>query len=140
MGTYNDKFSSDYLPEDLLRECVVALPRVLLALLGDAELTAMYGWGAKIHSDLTYQPMRVWTTWLESFIEDSLEHRIIVPGQSDFLFSIPEERLHIVICHESDIHVNGTDDLLIQRFLQTPPFSNVKFHSRDDGVAEKLFR
>jgi hypothetical protein len=77
--------------------------------------------------------MKVETTWLEQFIENTLEHKIVVPGQSDLIFSTPGESLHIVICHEGDIHVNGSDDALMRRFMQAPPFSDVQFRSREEN-------
>ena len=81
--------------------------------------------------------MRVFTETLEYFIADSLDQRIVVAGESDFLFTVPENRLSLMFCHESDIHLNGEDDELIRQFLASEPFSQMQFHSREEMQRSK---
>lgn len=108
---------------DLLR----ALPTTLANLLGSEIVEAMYGWGANLHIDLCWKPMGVGTAWLDRFIRESLNPTIIVPGGSDFIFTVRGGALEIRFCHESDLHVSGTDQELISRFIAMAPFSEVEF-------------
>lgn len=72
------------------------------------------------------------TRWLQYLIEDSIDQRIVVPGESDFLFEIPDKRLEVKFCHESDIHLDGSDDELLQKFMTTEPFSQMHWHTREE--------
>src|SRR5689334_10971036 len=119
------KYSSEYLPKDKLHSALLALPGVLQVLLGEHPIIASDGWSAKIHSDLYYKPMREDTLWLQYIIEDSIEQRIVIPGESDFRFEVPENRLDLLFCHDSDIHLDGADDELLQRFMQSDPFAQL---------------
>ena len=124
-----DKFYSDILTADRLRLAMMAAPGVFLRLLGDCFVTCHYGFGTEIHPDLQYVPMSVGTRWIDRFITDSLRRGIVVPGHSDFLFTTPGDRLEVLFCHESDIHVNGKEDDLIAQFIAAQPFSDLHFRS-----------
>ena len=104
-----------------------ALPTLLNQLLGNCLVKAMYGWGCNLHMDLCYVPMTVGTQWIERFIRESLEQRIVVPANSDFYIELPEERLEILFCHEGDIHVCGPDEDLCNKVLSAVPFSGLPF-------------
>ena len=82
--------------------------------------------------DLCYLPMSVHTNWMMQFLEQSVEQRIVVPGRNDFWFIVPEERLHVMFCHERDIHLNGSDDELLRQFMATEPFSRFKWFTREE--------
>jgi hypothetical protein len=132
MPNKSAKFSSDYLSKEQMHAAILALPGVLQTLLGEHKIIASYGWGTNIHVDLTYKPMREDTRWIQYLIEDSIEHGIVLPGGSDFLFEVPEGRLELLFCHESDIHLDGSDDELLQRFMATEPFSGYHWSTRED--------
>ena len=132
MPTKAAKFSTDYLPKEQMRVALLALPEVLTSLLGEHKIIASYGWAAKIHPDLMYKPMGADTRWIQYLIEDSIEQRIILPGESDFHFEVPEDRLKITFCHESDIHVNGSDDELLRRLMSADPFSMFHWNTREE--------
>jgi hypothetical protein len=118
---------SPQLTDAQILELLRALPTTLTDLLGSERVEAMYGWGANLHIDLCWKPMEVGTAWLDRFIRESLNPSIIVPGQSDFIFTVRGGALEIRFCHESDVHVSGTDSELICRFITTPPFSDLEF-------------
>jgi hypothetical protein len=122
----NERLSSQ-LTEARILELLRALPTTLASLLGSEIVEAMYGWGADLHIDLCWKPMEVGTAWLDRFIRESLDPAIVVPGEADFIFTVRAGALKIRFCHESDLHVSGTDQELISRFLSHPPFSEVEF-------------
>jgi hypothetical protein len=117
---------SEVLSADELRDAIEVLPEVLGALLGDGIITATYGWGCNLHPDLCYLPMKVGTRWLERFVRDSLKQQIVVPGESDFWFSVPDKRLDLVFCHEGHIHVGGVDSELQAKLLEVEQFGLLK--------------
>jgi hypothetical protein len=126
------KYSSDYLPQEQMRAALLALPGVLQQLLEEHPLIASYGWAANIHGDLCYKPMREHTRSIQYLIEDSIEQRIVIPGESDFRLEVPEGRLVLLFCHESDIHLDGADDELLQQFMATEPLSQMRWHTREE--------
>ena len=115
-----------------MHEALLALPGVLVSLLGEQKLIASYGWAAKIHGDLMYKPMREDTRWVQYLIEDSIEQKIVSPGESDFRFQVPEDRMDLTFCHESDIHLDGSDDELLHRFMTCEPYSRFHWNTRAD--------
>ena len=124
------KFSTEYLPKEQMLSALLALPRVLRHLLGEHPVVAMYGHAAKIHTALRWQPMNASTCSLQYLIEDSIEQRIVIPGQSDFLFDVPEERLNVKFCHECDIHLDGSDDELLREFMNNAPYVHMHWHTQ----------
>jgi hypothetical protein len=115
-----------------------SLPGVLKDLLGDTLVSAMYGWGCNLHTDLCYVPMRVGTRWVDRFIRDSLEQHIFVPANSDLYFEIPAERLELLFCHEGDIHISGPDDELRDRLFASPAFFATSFTKRRREVQRNV--
>jgi hypothetical protein len=115
------------LQPERLQSVLESLPMILQDLLGDCLVTAMYGWGCNLHSDLCYVPMRVRTRWVDRFIKDSLEQRIFVPAESDLSFELPDERMRLLFCHEGDIHISGSDDELREKLLASVPFRELSF-------------
>jgi hypothetical protein len=95
------------------------LPDLLWSLAGDCILTAEYGTECNIHNDLQYVPMQVGIRWVDRFLAESREHGIFVPAKSDLSITTPNGGLTILLCHESDIHVTGTDETLIERACQS---------------------
>jgi hypothetical protein len=126
------KFSSEYLPQEQIHAALLALPIVLQSLVGEHRVIAMYGCSSNLHGALLYQPMGSDTRWLEGLIEDSIDQRIIEPGSSDFLFEVPEKRLELLFCHESDIHLDGADDGLLQKFMASEPYNEMRWYTKEE--------
>jgi hypothetical protein len=126
------KFSSGYLPKEQMHSALMALPEALQSLLGDHKIIAMYGWASKIHGSLLWQPMEDDTGRLKYLIEDSIEQRIVIPGESDFIFEVPDKRLQVTFCHESDIHLNGSDDVLLKQFMTTKPYLEMRWYTQEE--------
>jgi hypothetical protein len=137
MPESNYKFYSDILTTEQMQQALDSLPEVFRNLLGDCLVTAFYGFGTEIHADLQYVPMRVSTRWIDRFINDSLKQKIIIPGNCDFSFTTPDEKLEVLFCHEGDIHLNGNDDALIQKFMSAQPFSNFHLQSKAERAKVK---
>jgi hypothetical protein len=132
MPNASARFSSDYLPKEQMHAALKALPVVLHNLLGEHKIVAMYGWATNLHHSLYWQPMEDDTRWLQYLIDDSIDQRIVIPGESDFIFEVPVKRLEVTFCHESDIHLDGSDDALLKRFMATEPFSQVRWYTREE--------
>ena len=45
---------------------------------------------------------------------------------------VPENRLNVTFCHESDIHLDGTDEELLQHFMSTVPYSSFHWNTREE--------
>jgi hypothetical protein len=126
------RYSSEYLSKEQMRSALLSLAGAFRDLLGEHEIVAMYGWATKIHDDLHWQPMKDDTRWLQHLIEESIDQRIVIPGESDFLFEVPEKRLELKFCHESDIHLDGSDDELLHQFMNTEPFSRMHWYTQNE--------
>lgn len=122
-----DESRTGYLTEEQITRALKVLPAFLKEQLGSTLVSATYEFGCNLHDDLLYRSMSVGTDWLARFIRDSLERGIVVPGQSDFRIRVGDGRLDILICHEGDIHLNGSDGDLISRLKQTEPYTSFDF-------------
>ena len=123
----NEHIATIESPESM-RAAMECLPAVLAKLLGSEIVLATYGWGCNLHPELCYIPVQVGTSWLGRFIEDSVQQRIVVPGYSDFIFSVRTGELEIEFCHEHHIHISGTNTSLISAILAVPAFSAATLH------------
>lgn len=121
--------SSGALSSTEIRRAMMALPAAFQQLLGDTIIIAYYGWGCILHADLQYVPMRVSTHSLEGFVRESLGQEIVIPGGSDFCFTVPEGRLEMLFCHEGDIHLKGSDSFLLDALQGSGFLSNIAFRS-----------
>ncbi len=130
MNDEPDVYVTQALSKEQLRQALEAFPLFVRKHCGNCILQAEYGWGSKIHPELCYKPMSVGAVWLDRFIADSLRQEIVIPGGSDFRFTLPEDRLSILFCHEGDIHSRGSD-LEIQKTLwSSEPFSRYVFKKK----------
>jgi hypothetical protein len=127
------KVSSAYVSPDELREFAEALPSVFRELFGDRSFSASYGWGCNIHVDLWYKPMCVGPDGFRWLIEDSTEQKIFEFGNSDLLIDSPDSTMQITICHESDIHLDGSDDESIRKIVAR--FPNLDFRTAEQWDA-----
>ena len=134
MPNYAAKVSSAYLAKELMLQFIAALPSVMRDIYGNGNLTARYGWGCKLHPDLWYKPMGVPLEVFPYFVEDSIEQRIFVVGGSDLSIESPDAQLRILLCHEADVHLDGTDDEAIERFIAN--FPQLDFRTADEWKAE----
>jgi len=82
------KYSSEYLTADQMASALKQLPAVLLGIFGECWFTTYYGWATNIHEDLQYKTMRVRTDRMQRFIEDSVEQRIVVPGEIRLILGV----------------------------------------------------
>jgi hypothetical protein len=121
MPNFGAKISSAYVSIALMREFIDALPSVMRDIYGNRHLIVSYGWGCNLHPELWYKPMRVALDTFPYFIEDSIEQRIFVMRGSDLLIESPDSGFCILICHESDIHLDGTDDESINKIVDSFP-------------------
>ena len=104
---------------------MLEMPEVMYKQLGDCTIVAEYGYGCELHSSLLNRSMEMPMMALERFIADSLRQQIVLPGESDFLFVVPEGRLEVLFRHEGDIHVGGADEGLVDRFVASEPFCDL---------------
>ncbi len=130
MPNFAAKMSSAYLSSDAIQEFLAALPSVTRELYGNRNLTVYYGWDCNLHPDLTYKPMGVPLDVFPYFIEDSVDHRIFEIGRSDLIIESPDAKVKILICHESDIHLDGTDDEAIHSIAAQ--FPNLEFRTAEE--------
>jgi hypothetical protein len=121
MPNYDAKVSSAYIAADAISAFLAELPSVMRDIYGDRSLTVMYGWASNLHSDLQYVPMGWPLDLFKFFLEDSIEQRIFVVGGSDLHIRSPDNNLDVLICHESDIHLDGDDDGAIERIVKRFP-------------------
>jgi hypothetical protein len=120
-------------PDDL-EAGMRALPGFCRGALGKALVTAFYEFGCNLPGDLLYLPIRVGTQWMDRFIKDSLDQRIVVPGRSDLRFVVEGGRLEALFCHEGDIHLKGTDSGLLKGFMSWQPFDGFGFETQEDAA------
>ncbi|MEI7459889.1 MAG: hypothetical protein WCK15_10815 [Pirellula sp.] len=130
MPNLGAKFSSSYITVEVMREFIAQLPSQLRPILSSPNLTVSYGWGCKLHPDLWYKPMNVGLDLFPYFIEDSETQGIFQIGQSDLLIESPDSRLQVLLCHESDIHIDGTDNETMAKLVEA--FPNIDFRSAND--------
>ena len=111
----NDTTYTRVLSEDEIQSVIIGLPSLLKALAGDCIVVAHYGWACNIHPDLQYKPMEVGISWLDRFLSESIEQRIFVPASSDLSVATPNDGFELLFCHESDIHLSGKNEQLVQQ-------------------------
>ena len=70
---------------------------------------------------------------LPYFMEDPTEQRIFEFGGSDLLIESPDSNLRILICNESDVHLDGADDDAMNKFVAR--FPQLGFRTADDWKA-----
>ena len=124
------KISSEYISADRMREFISQLPSVLREIYGDCRLTVSYGWSCNLHQDLLYKHMTVPVDVFPYFIKDSIEHRIFEICSSDLWIESPDSNVRILLCHESDIHIDGSDNQSIARILEH--FPTIDFRSSEE--------
>lgn len=121
------------LEADDLEAGMRALPGFCRQTLGDALVTAFYEFGCNLPGDLLYLPIRVGTQWMDRFINDSLQQRIVLPGESDLRVVVEGGRLEVLFCHEGDIHLEGTDADLLNSLVSWQPYAGFQFAPYEGG-------
>jgi hypothetical protein len=122
MSEVPDIYLTRQLTKDQLQQAIAVLPEFIRNHFGNCIVQAEYGWGCNLHPALCYRKMEVGISWLDRFISDSLRQEIVVLGNSDFMFSIPDNRLTVLFCHEGDIHARGTDMEVQKALWSCDPF------------------
>ena len=130
MPNLGAKFSSSYITVEVMLEFIAQLPAQLRPILSSPKLTVSYGGGCNLHPDLWHKPMNVGLDLFPYFIEDSVAQGIFQIGESDLLIESPDSRLQVLLCHESDIHIDGTDNDTIAKLVEA--FPNIDFRSAND--------
>jgi hypothetical protein len=129
MSDYPKTYVTKPLESDRVIEALLSLPSFLQGELeSNTILTAVYGWNSGLHPDLCYRDMHVGINWVNKFIADSLRQEIVIPSQSDFTLTVPDNRMTLHFCHEGDIHTGGDDFALQKRLWATKPFSDFSFY------------
>jgi hypothetical protein len=126
------RYRSDRLQEDIIRQAIEATAVFLQEALGEALITATYEFGCNLHDDLLYRSMKVGTSWLDRFVRQSLDQRIVVPGGSDFRLVVEGERLEVLFCHEGDIHLAGREAALLDGLRAAPAYEGINFEAVPD--------
>lgn len=127
MSARATRHTSRLLTGDEVAEVLRSLPEIFKKLCGDCTVTATYGFNCNLHMDLLFLPMGVHTNWMARFIEDSIRQDIIRPGDTEFYFAAPDKAFEITFCHESDLHIAGTDTAMIRRLLAEPSLVSLNF-------------
>jgi len=121
MPNVSAKISSEYINADTMHNFIAQLPAVMREIYGRCNLTVSYGWSCNLHQDLLYKNMTVPLDVFPYFIEDSVEQKIYEICESDLLIETPDSNVKILLCHESDIHIDGTDDESIAKIVACFP-------------------
>ena len=121
MPNYGAKVSSAYISSDAIREFLAALPSVMRDIHGDRPLTVSYQWGCNLHNDLCFTPMCWPLDLFSDFLADSIDQKIVKLGESELLIESADSNLKILVCHESDIHLDGTDDDAVAKIMARFP-------------------
>ena len=121
MPHYGAKVSSAYISSDAIREFLAALPSVMRDIKGDRPLTVSYQWGCFLDNDLCFTPMCWPLDLFPVFLADSIHKNIVMLGESELLIVSEDASLRILVCHESDIHLDGTDDEAIAKIMARFP-------------------
>jgi hypothetical protein len=121
MPNYQARYSSAYLSQEMMREFLAALPAIMLSIYGQQNLIVSYGWSCNLHGDLLFKPMQVSLDVFPYFIEDSISQRIFEVGGSDLLIESWDSQLRILMCHESDIHLDGADEQAMHQIIARFP-------------------
>jgi len=69
------------------------------------ELSVMYGWAYEVENQWEWIPMPV--NGLSEFLDASARRGIYKHGQGNLLVKLPSLGVEVMLCHESDIHIQG---------------------------------
>ncbi len=130
MPNFGSKISSAYITVGVMREFIAHLPSLMRDIYGNRNLNISYGLGCCIHQDLWYKSMNVPLDVFPYFIEDSVGQGIYQICGSDLLIESPDSNVKILLCHESDIHIDGSDDESIAKVVAR--FPSIDFRSAED--------
>ena len=77
-----------------------------------------------------HKPMTVGLDLFPYFIEDSVAQGIFQICESDLLIESHDSHLQVLLCHESDIHIDGTDNETFAKLVES--FPTIDFRSAND--------
>ena len=122
MPHHKAKLSSRYITAAEMAQFAKGLPQLFSEIPGEEKCMIIhYGWGCNAHQDLLYQPMPVLLEAFPQFLEESIEQKIFDFGDCDLLIDSVNGELKILLCHESDIHIDGSNDELAQKVSEAYP-------------------
>ena len=125
---------SDQLTSGMIESLALALPSVLRALVGEADLVVRYGAGCGIHGDLWLVPMQLNVSSLAEFMQRSLTQKIFLPGEAEIRIDLKNGQLKVAFCNEAHLHVGGSSAQLRKELLASEPFDNINMVGRSDGL------
>ena len=80
---------------------------------GADRIGVMYGVGCRVENAGLWTELKIQISHLDEWIADSSRRGIYSPGRCD-LFIFDGDRLEVLLCHESDIHVTTSEVQIIR--------------------------
>ena len=82
------------------------------------KLEIAYGWACNLDIDELYTPRTIYTTDLLTLVADSRENGVFKLGDSDMHINSLDGGVRFDLCHESDIHFEGSKEKAEQFFAR----------------------
>ena len=111
------QITSGALTADQVRTELEAAPSILRRH-GIEDIVACFGVGSSANIDELWQLHELHVSELLEFARTSADRGLFRPGNSDLIVNVPDNSTVLTFCHESDIHVESTNDALIAEFVQ----------------------
>lgn len=87
----------------------------LLSSNGLDDLVVEYGWGSRVDPDKMWTGIDVKTTDLSNFVQRSINEGMYSPGKADLIIADKGRSAQFRLCHESDIHLESDNQLLLDQ-------------------------
>jgi hypothetical protein len=92
------------------------------------EIDVSYGWACNLDADQLWKDQRIPTSSLPSFVNRSTAEGIVFLGGSDLHIKGVRVAFSFTLCHESDIHFESPDPLLVSRVTNAWAESGLRFY------------
>ncbi len=109
--------TSGILTADQVRAELEAAPDILRRY-GIEQVVACFGIGSKANIDELWKPHEIHISELLEFAQTGIDRGLFCPAESDLFVTVPDNSTELKFCHESDIHLDSTNDALIGEFAQ----------------------
>jgi hypothetical protein len=83
------------------------------------QLIVFYGFDCNLEQDELFKEIRVATSELREFIEQSETKGVFVLGDNNLHIEDANKRIGVLLCHESDIHATGDEEEQIIKILRS---------------------
>jgi hypothetical protein len=104
------------LSKEQMREGINDMVATLRSLSVD-EVSAVCGWACRLSQDELWQSHPVAVKELKNYVEQLEQRNIFELGSSDLFIELPQADVKFMLCHESDVHFESSDPVLIRRFI-----------------------